>query len=453
MVQPPITANELRKGFRSARNKLQMIDRISRVAFCGLLVFLAGCSSLPSIDRAWINKILYTPTPVPPTSTPSPVPSQAAQSLTQGAEQAATEPVILRLWLPPQFNPNANNPAAALLKKRLNDFEADHPGLQIDVRIKSDSDDANLLDSLAITNLAAPNAMPDLIALPRHPLESAAQKGLIQPLDLSSQLQSPELYPYARELSEIDGTPYGLPFAGDALVMIYRPELVWIKTWDDILLSNSQLIFAGADPQGETLLSLYASAGGELTDAQGKPALDQDILIKVLQLFSKGRGVSLFPDAIKNISTDEQVLQEYRNQRAEIGILHFSNAHATQDQLYQPLMGLGEEPHFTFSDGWMWALTGRTPERQRLTMDLATYLTADEFLTSWVQAAGYLPTHRLNTGGQPDETSLDVIQASQPVPSADVVSVLSPLLQEAVTRVLNGEQPDVVARTTIEKLP
>ena len=360
--------------------------------------------------------------------------------------------MILRVWLPPQFNPNSNNPAAALLKKRLNDFEADHPGLQIDIRIKSETGDADLLDALSVTSMAAPGAMPDLIALPRNSLESAAQKGLIKPLDLSHQAQSPELYPYAQKLSEIDGTPYGLPFAGDALVMIYRPELVWIKSWDDILLSDSRLVFAGADPQAEVLLSLYASAGGELTDAQGKPALNQDVLVSVLELFSKGRGVSLFPDAIKNISTDEQVLQEYRNQRADIGILHFSNFRASQDGLYQSLMGLGEEPHFTFSDGWMWALTGQTPDKQQLAMDLIAYLTADEFLSPWLQDAGYLPTHRFTSGDPVNTTVLDVVQSAEPLPSTDIIAVLGPLMQEAVTRVLNGEQSEAVARSIIEKL-
>ena len=363
------------------------------------------------------------------------------------------EPEILRIWLPPQFNPNANNSAASMLKERLKEFEADHPGLEIDVRIKSETGDADLLNSLAITSMAAPNAIPDLIALPRHSLESAAQKGLIKALDLSNEAQSPEWYPYAQKLSEIDGTPYGLPFAGDTLVMVYRPDLVWIKSWADILLSESQLVFTGADPQAETALALYASAGGELADAQGKPTLDQDVLIQMLELFSRGRSVSLFPDAAKNISTDEQVLQEYRNQRADIGVLHFSKFRASQDGLYQPLMGLGEDPHFSFSDSWMWALTGQNAEKQQLAMDLAEYLTADEFLVPWIKEAGYLPTRRVNAGEQLDETVMNVIQASQPIPPADTVSVLGPLLQEAVLRVLNGEQPDAVARSVIENLP
>ena len=433
-----------------------MINRIYRIGFCLLLVLLAGCSSLPSFDTDWLNQLLYTPTPVPvslQTATPRPTPLQPTQSLTGQPSPAVASPQILRIWLPPQFNPKVNNPAAVLLKDRLNDFEADHPGLEIDVRIKSESGDADLLNSLTLTSMAAPDALPDLIALPRPSLEAAAQKGLIQPLDITTDLQGTDWNPYARDLAEIDGTPYGIPFAGDALVTVYRPELVWIKSWDDILLSESQLVFAGADPLAEAGLALYVSAGGELTDAQGKPFLNQDVLINVLDLFSRGRGVTLFPDAVKNISNDDQVLQEYRARRQDMAIFHYSKYRASQDGLYQPLMGLGEEPHFTFANGWMWSLTGRNLEQQQLAMDLAEYLTADDFLSTWTQEAGYLPTRRVTGTEQADEEINTLIQAMQPIPSADTMQALGPLMQEALVRVLNGEASDVVARTVIEKLP
>ena len=418
-----------------------------------MFVFLTGCASLQSIDLNWINRILYTPTPAPlslQTGTPAPAPVPTLAST--GQPETQTAPKILRLWLPAQFDPNANNAAAALLKQRLKDFEIDHPGLEIDLRIKSESGDANLLDSLSITSMAAPNALPDLVALPRNYLESAAQKKLIKSLNISDELQSPDVYPYARQLAEIDGTPYGIPFAGDALVMVYRPDLVWIKSWDDILLSQGQLMFAGADPGAETALALYASAGGELTDANGKPAINQDVLIQVLDLFAKGRSASLFPDAVKNISSDDQVLDEYRNRRTNLAIFHYSKYRSSQDGLYQPLMGLGDQPHFTFASGWTWALTGRDPETGQLARDLAEYLTEEEFLAPWSKEAGYLPPRRFTGDGAVDKTAADVINAAQPLPSADTIQVLGPLLQEAVTRVLNGEDPEAVARSVMEKL-
>ena len=431
-----------------------MYARIQRSIFLAALILLAGCSSLQDFDTDWIDQILYTPTPRPvETGTPTPPPTEPTLPTTGQPEPAVAEPRILRLWLPPQFNPNANNSSAELLQERLSNFEAAHPGLEIDVRIKAETGEADLLNSLAVTSMAAPSAMPDLVALPRHGLVSASQKGLIQPLEeYTRELQNPDWHAYARELGEIDGTTYGLPFAGDALVIVYRPELVWIKNWDDILLSDSQLVFSGADPQAEVALSLYASAGGELTDAQGNPTLDQDILIEVLELFSRGRGVSLFPDAAWNITNDEQVLQEYRSRRTEMAILHYSRYRASQDGLFQPLMSLSEEPYFTFAGGWMWAMTGAVADNVSLSVELAEYLTNEEFLTPWINETGYLPTRRFTEGEELDDSTVAVIEASQPVPSLDTLLALGPLMQEAVVRVLDGEQPEAVARSVIEEL-
>lgn len=429
------------------------MNRIIRIACCGFLIFLTGCSSLQSFDSSWINRILYTPTPVPTkiaTLTPQPVETTVSSTGQPGPN--SSQPTILRVWLPPQFNPDTNNAASALLKQRLNSFEVQHPGLEIDVRVKAEEGDADLLNSLAVTNVAAPNALPDLIALPRPALEAAVQKKLVRPLDdFSVELQNSNWYPYARELAKIDGTPYGIPFAGDALVIIYRPDLVWIKTWDDILLSEGHLMFAGADPQAQVALSLYMSAGGQLLDAQGKPTLDQEILTNVLELFSKGRAATLFPDAVTNISTDAQVLQEYRAHRTNMAITHFSQYRASQDGLVQPLMGL-KESHFTFSTGWMWALAGQNPDNQQLSAQLAAFLTADDFLAQWIKETGYLPTREASTKETADSPIPAIIEAAQPSPSADTLSVLGPAMQEAVTRVLNGEQPDAVARSVIEKL-
>jgi ABC-type glycerol-3-phosphate transport system substrate-binding protein len=427
------------------------MNRIFRIACCGILILLIGCSSLQSFDSSWINHILYTPTPAATrivTLKPQPAQTTAAST----GQPNTSGPKILRVWLPPQFNPDTNNAASALLKQRLNSFEIQHPGLEIDVRIKAEEGEADLLDSLAITSAAAPSALPDLIALSRPTLEAATQKKLVRPLDdFSTELQNSNWYPYAQELAKINGTPYGLPFAGDALVIIYRPELVWIKTWDDILLSEGHLIFPGADTQAQVGLSLYMSAGGQLLDSQGHPAFDQEILTQVLELFAKGRAAMLFPDAAANISTDSQVLQEYRARRENMAIVHFSEYHASQDGLIQPLMGL-KQGHFTFSTGWMWALVGQNPDNEQLSTQLLTFLTADDFLAQWTKETSYLPTRRSPADQGSDSPIPVIIEAAQPSPSADTLSVLGPPMQEAITRVLKGEQPDAVARNVIEKM-
>jgi ABC-type glycerol-3-phosphate transport system substrate-binding protein len=431
-----------------------MMNRILRIASCGLLIFLAGCSSLQSFDFDWIDRILYTPTPVPvKTSTVRPPTPQATIPSTGQPEVATADPNVLRVWLPPQFSPNANHEAGTLLKQRLASFEAAHPGLKIEVRIKGETGEADLLNSLSITSMAATGALPDLVALPRPALEAAAQKGLVHSLDdLSVELQDSDFYPYARELAKVNGTPYGIPFAGDAVVITYRPDFVWIKSWDDILLSEGRLIFAGADPQAEVGLALYMSAGGELLDAQGRPTLDQETLEQVLEIFSKGRAATLFPAAVTNLSNDEQVLQEYRARRADMAIVHFSNYRPTQDGLVQPLMALGEEAHYTFATGWSWALAGQTTEKKQLASELAEFLTSDDFLADWIQASGYLPVSLSSATEGEDSPVPSIVEAAQPIPSADLLLVVGPVMQEALTRVLSGERPETVARSAVEKL-
>lgn len=429
------------------------MNRLLRIACYGFLILLTGCSSVQELDTEWLERIFYTPTVAPTrTAIPTPQPTAPTEAVTEQPDPAVAEPSILRIWLPPQFNPNTNSASAALLKQRLANFEAQHPGLQVDVRIKDEEGEAGILNSLSITSMAASSALPDLVALPHHALQAAAQKGLVRSLaDLSTTTSSSDWFPYARDLAQVDGILYGIPFAGDAWVIIYRPDLVWIKTWDDILLSERQLVFAGADPQAQVGLSLYVSAGGELVDSQGQPTLDQEILTRVLEIFSKGRAATLFPAAAANLVSDEQVLQEYRARRAEMAIVHVSNYRDSQDGLMQPLMGLDED-HLTFATSWVWAVAGQNTENQQLAVELAEFLTEDDFLARWINETGYLPPRRSVLNTLEDSALAAVIAAAQPIPSADVFQVLGPLVQEAVVRVLNGEQPEAVARSVIEKL-
>ncbi len=421
--------------------------QLVRILFFGLLIFITGCSSL--------EPFLFTPTPAPSkpaTSTPELVPSTTPQA--GETQQPTLEGArVLRIWLPPQFDPETGTPASNLLKQRLNLFKAQHPGLEIEVRVKDVDGEADLLNSLSLTSMAAPRALPDLIALSHADVAAAAQKGLLLPLDEnSSALQDSNWYDYAREFATFKDTPYGLPFAGDALLLLYRPELVWIKSWDDILLSKGSLVFAGADPQALVGLSLYVSAGGKLTDDQGKPTLDEETLDRVLQLFSSGRAANLFINADTNLASDEQVLQEYRARRANLAIIHTSNPLDSADGLTQPLMGLNEVP-VSFATGWVWAFsnTGQNAENQQLANELAEYLVEAAFLNPWTDEMGYLPVHPSAIAAD-DTVTKAVVESVQPIPSDDVLSVLSPLMQDAITRVLNGEPHETVAKEIVEKL-
>lgn len=156
-----------------------------------------------------------TATPLSPTPYPqrnaTPAPNAPGLTPTEGLA-----PRLIRLWLPPQFDPASGTPAGDLLRIRLDEFATAHPGLTIEVRLKAESGPAGLLESLTITSSAASAALPDLISLPRQDIESAALKGLIHPLGgLTSLFENPDWYYYAHQMAYLQNSAFGFHFAGD----------------------------------------------------------------------------------------------------------------------------------------------------------------------------------------------------------------------------------------------
>lgn len=404
------------------------------------MVLSAGCASLePLLDS-------LTPVPTPtrrPTSTPPPTATATAP--------APAQPPLLRIWLPPQFHPAADTDAATLLGERLEDFESQHPGLQLEVRARDTIGEDDVVEFLSLTNAAAPTVLPDLILLSRPQLEAAALRGLLHPFDgLSTELEDPNWYAYARQLARIQNTGYGLPFAGDALVLVYYPELGTVVSWEDVLSSEGQLVFPAGNLDGLVGLSLYASAGGDLVNAQGLPTLETAALTRVLTLVENAVSEDVFTASLANVTTEAQTLQIYRSGSANKAIIWILNYRAAEDGAVTPLPGLGEAP-FSYATGWAWALAGSNPENQQLAVELAEYLVEDPFIGEWTSATGHLPT-RPSSLEQNDRTMTAILESAQPIPTRDVMVVLGPLMQEALTRVLNGETPELVVESVIAKL-
>jgi maltose-binding protein MalE len=412
-----------------------MISKVLRIAYLICLAALAGCASLAPF--------LSQPTPSPvsqTTSTPRPV------AITTQTVLPPTSAVrILRVWLPPRFDPNADTESAKLLKQRLADFETVHPRLKIEIRIKAEAGETNLLNSLSATNAAAPKALPDLVALSRSDLEVAVLKGLIHPVDgLSTVLDDPNWYPYARELGHIQNIGYGLPFAGDALVLIHRPELE-LSTWDDILSSKEVLVFPASDPQELVALSLYSSAGGKLVNDQGLPTLEEGPLTQVLTLIHDAAEAQVLLPALVNYETGAQALQAYHDGRATMAIAWAADGRNATDAI-QLVPSLNNAPH-TFAAGWIWALAGSDPEIQQVATELAEYLIADDFVDDWLKESGYLP---MRISQNTDVSA--ILDAAHAVPTNEVLSVLGPIMRQALTRILNGDQVDPVVRSVLEQL-
>ena len=420
-----------------------MISRILRLVLALGLFSSAGCASLEPLLSS-----LTPPTPVPTRTEPATptLPPVAPESATPEPDTSS-----LRIWLPAEFDPTAENAAAELLAERLRKFESQHSDLEIEVRIKTAGTEGEILKALSVTSAAAPGVLPDLVLLSRSDLEMAALSGLLHPIDgLSTSLDDPNWYSYAQQLAYIQNTGYGLPFLGDTLVLVYYPELGQIVTWEDVLASEGDIVFPAGNPQALVGLSLYASAGGEILDAQGLPMLDQQTLIRVLTLVQDGVSREVFPPSLENVTNEAQSLQIYRTGSANKAIVWYLSYRPAEDGAITPLPGIGEVP-FSYATGWVWALAGSEPENQQLAVQLAEFLVAEDFIAEWTRATGYLPT-RPSIVEEGDRALTAIIESAHPIPSRDVLAVLGPLMQEALIRVLNGEQPEDVAASIVEKL-
>lgn len=424
-----------------------MMTRILYIGLAALLLFLVGCSGSTT-----------------PGTTPSPSPSATSVARpTSPVESTSTPPapITLLIWLPPQFDPESGTQAGELLKARLAEFSARRPGTRVEVRLKSQEGLGGLLDALTTTNAAAPLNLPDLIALPRQILELAALKGLLHPYDgLQTLSENSEWYDYARQLSRLQNSTFGIPFAGDALLLLYRPSVVVEppSEWQSALGTAGPLAFSAADAQSLFTLTLYQTAGGQIQDEQGRPSLQVEALTQVLTFYQEAERVEWIPFWTTQLQTDEQVWEAFLDQRANLAVTWASRylSELPADSDAAPIPTSDGTP-YTLATGWVWALASPQPERQERSAELAEFLTQSEFLAQWTEAAGFLPTSPAAlsawTSSSLRSIASQVSISAQLVPSEDILYGLALPLQEASLLVLKEQaDPLEAAQAAIERL-
>ena len=409
-----------------------------------VILFLNGCAGMP-----FLPTIAPTPASTPiqtlPPETPTPQTPPA---------QTTPPPQDLTIWLPPEFNPASTNPGAELLQNRLDQFGQDH-GIKILVRIKAASGPGSLLEALNAASQAAPTALPSLLAMPYPDLETAALKGQILPLDgVSAIMNNSDWFDYAHQLALVQGTLYGLPFAGDAMLMVYRPSKISTPpaTWDAILRMGQPLAFAAASPAALTTLLIYQSEGGEIENAQRLPVLKSDPLGQVFVLYRQTADRGVFPTWLSQYETETQVWQLYQEKRVDAVFTwsSFFLAAPDGDSAILPIPSPAGNPT-SLATGWVWALSDPIPERRSLAIQLIEWLSDAGFQAKWTEAVGYLPTRPSALAewkGSSFKTTLNqVSKAAVQRPANDLVSSLGPILRDASLKVIRLEIEPLQAAT------
>jgi len=409
-----------------------------------LAVLMTACEGISPPVETPLQLATSKPTQYPP----------SPQVTMQSSPVSPTPPELetLLLWLPPQFDPAAGTSASGLLQARLDEF-SERRGVNLVVRIKAVSGVGGLMDSITTTSAAAPSALPDLVALPRDLLETAALKGLLHSYGGQSVvLDATDWYVYSQELARVQDSIYGLPFAGDALLLAYHQNAVSVPPvdWAMTLTSNWPLVFPASDPQALFTITMYLANHGAVSDDTGRPFLDSLVLSEVLTFFSGARGVGVMPDRLVQYQSDQQVWEEFLEQRANLVIAWSSSYLSSQpvDASIAPIPTPDGTP-FTLATGWVWALAARQEEHYELAVELAEFLTDSQFLAKWTAEMGYLPVRSNALDGWSDaslQALLDQIAISaHSYPLSDILSGVDTPLQQAAVQVLKEQNDPVTA--------
>lgn len=367
----------------------------------------------------------------------------------------------LRLWVPSQFDPAGRDPAAELFQAHLDQFVQENPGWQVDVRVKAVEGTAGLLESLLVTSAAASQALPDLIALPRSLLESAVTKGLLRPFDgLTSVMTAADWYDYSRELARIQNNIFGLPFSGDALVLIYRSSAVStpLETWQQLNATGLPLAFPVADPKGLFTLNLYQGAGGTVMDGQGQPMIDDVHLTQILTFTLAAERAGVMPNWLGLYETYDQTWDVYQERRAPLTVNWASRyLRELPHDSDAALLPSPDGSPFSLATGWVWALVSSDPERQLVAASLAEFLVDGNYLAKWCPLVGYLPTRSTTPDAWPDATLnnfvAQVVIGAHTYPATDIMDAINPLLGQAMLQVFKLQvEPEVAAQQAVEAL-
>jgi len=423
------------------------------ISILGLLVVGISSCNFPAIsdilpgsqETQVVNQASSTPTPLP-TATP---------------EVPLEQPRQLILWLPPQFDPQVTTTAGNLLSARLDEFVSRRPQTELQVRVKSLQGEYGLLESLRLIESAAPLLKPNLVALPRSFVNEAVEDGLVIPFDDYRDLSvEDDWYPYALDLAQVDGQTTGIPFAGDLMVLAYKEDgdNPPPTTWNSFLEVQRSVSFPASDPQGLVTLAWYQSLGGELRDEDGNPALDEELILQVLNFYEQAQDVNLMPYWLTQFEHMDQSWESYLERQSTMSITWSSTLlDSNSPNTTLAAMPTKDDKAFAYADGWVWCVVPSDSETEEFTLELAAFLTDSDFLNIWAVEGGYLPVRPTSLESWSDSpyyaTFEKLLPAAVLVPEEELTSDLGPPIRDAVVEILKNQvEPEAVLETLLEKV-
>jgi maltose-binding protein MalE len=413
-----------------------------------LMFCVSACNALANPTPLATSTILPKPSSTSPRADDS-----KASTITPAPVLTATRNLTLTVWTTEELSPSGAR-GGRVLKSQIDAFSKSRPNLRVDFILKKATGTGGLVDFLVNTQAAAPQMLPDLILLDSRELDSAAQTGLVQPLDsdLPAGIYA-DLFPSAQKVARINGAWVALPMFLEAEHLVYnqarlaRPP----RTWSEVISSPVPFLFPAEGDDG--FIAQYLSLGGSLSDANSNPALNADTMVQVLSFYRRARDANVIPDStlgIKSVDESWATFISGQNSIAQVGASQYLADRDRFGNVTYSNLPTRDGQVMTLTRAWVMAVTASNPARKQAAIDLLQWLSASSRLSEWASSARKIPARRtaFATAIDPPEYAQflrGLLDKGTNMPSVTQLARLAPAYRAAVQSVLRGQSTPIEA--------
>ncbi|MBZ0301247.1 MAG: extracellular solute-binding protein [Anaerolineae bacterium] len=394
------------------------------------------------------------------TDTPAPIALQPTALPTATFEPTPLPPTTLVIWWPEPLAPLNNSSAAELLSEQISAFKAAQGNVEVQLRRKLQSGVGGIMSTLRAASPVAPGALPDLTLMRREDVLTAAQAGLIYPMEghVTSAVLG-DLYRAALGLGRYDGALFGLPYMIDVQHMAYSsPADTQRPTrFEDFLAQQISFALPVAQSSviNDVLLTQYLDAGGTLPE-NGIQDINVEALLSVLNFDEQAVQDGLIDRGVLNYTSPA----DYQNSLVA-GTL---DAAVVNSSLYLSLLEAGDTLDFgpvpTESgslagevDSWMWVITTSSADRQALAARFLNWMLDATRQGDYSRSIHMIPSQRTALQTWEDTPYITFVRQllnNALLPLTNVESgTVARAMQNALVAVISGE---ATAETAVQDL-
>jgi len=381
---------------------------MSRQANVQLLALASTLVILASLLLAALAGCVSTPSPAPASTTGQSTPTAASMTAVATTPSPAPTPmeprpshISLTVWAPAQFSPLGTDAASSLLQAQFEAFAIANQDIGVRQVVKAPYGESGVVNLLLATSYAAPSMLPDLAIVDAFQLEPLVRAGLAQPLEnLIAPDVTTDLFPFARAAGTFDDDLMAVQFETDIEHLIYYTEALEDPpaTWADLFTGPVSYTFPAGGKGGlvnDSFLIQYASQGGQLTDGEGRPALESSAVQRVLRMYDALRIWDVSPQRVLELEDLEDCWEAYTEGNVTVSHIsswrYLTSRPVLLDTAFAPLPTETGAPA-TMSRGWAFVIVTDSPYRQEAAARLIEWVMMPENLAAWSQDTNHIPT-------------------------------------------------------------